>query len=130
MPRVRASRPTLFLAVLLLLAASLVYFSPHQGAPLDPSFLSDSPIGQAYPARANKSSWWNVIGSAAEESAVPGLIYANDGLVKGWDAAKVVAEAKGLRKSDREKLRSLRETHPIEELMRRGKAKWDDQLAR
>lgn len=60
-----------------------------------------------------------------------GLAYGDDGMVKGWDTAHDLLETRGiLPKWAKKRIREIRDRHPIEELMERGKARWELILAR
>lgn len=61
-----------------------------------------------------------------------GLVFDQAGLVKGWDGLHKFTEEeeRKLSRKDRMKLKTLKETHPIEVLVERGLKKWNDLLAR
>ncbi|KAK4687168.1 hypothetical protein P7C73_g2946, partial [Tremellales sp. Uapishka_1] len=134
MPRFRASRPTIFLAVLLLLAASFVFFSPHHDRDsFDPSFLADSTVGHLPNLEGvrHPESWWSYFAPTTAESGVPiGLEYGSDGLVRGWDQTESLLDSPVLSKSDKKKLKAVIEKHPILELIDRAKKRWENLLAR
>ncbi len=52
--------------------------------------------------------------------------------MKGWDGLHKFTEEeeRKLSRKDRMKLKTLKETHPIEVLVERGLKKWNDLLAR
>lgn len=78
--------------------------------------------------RARALAERKISGSAVQEEI--GLAYDEDGLVRGWSAAHDLLQGGGLGKREKRRLKEIRDTHPIEELMARGKAKWESLLAR
>jgi hypothetical protein len=56
--------------------------------------------------------------------------YGEDGLVRGWDEVHSLLDEGGLDKWEKERLKGLRDRHPILDLIQDGKAKWEGLLAR
>lgn len=117
--RLRISRRFIFLASILVTLAYLVFASPSH---LNRKFTSLEIPG--------RDSWTSFLSSPEDPVIARGLVYDDDGRVKGWDALNEVGQDTGLSKKDRRMLLRLRGTHPIEELVKQGLKKWDDLLAR
>ena len=123
---IRLTRATTFV-ILLLLAASLFLFAPDYGVP-DASDPHHPSFSHLEPIPAGKSGGWLSYFSAETDS--DRLVFGEDGLVRGWDAAHGLMGRGGLAKKDQETLKAAQETHPIEKLIARGHRKWDRLLAR
>ncbi|EIW68082.1 hypothetical protein TREMEDRAFT_63970 [Tremella mesenterica DSM 1558] len=132
--RLRASRATLFLSFLLVLAASLIFLSPH--GHLTPSH--DDPAHPPFDlGLSGQNSWLNFISQSSSAlfqsvADLPGLQYGTDGLVRGWEDVHELVEhgGVGLKKKDRKRLKEVRDRHPIETLIELGKQRWETLLAR
>ena len=59
-----------------------------------------------------------------------GLVYDDDGLVKGWDALHALPEESKLSKRDKLVLSDLKRKHPVEELIKIGLERWNGLLTR
>jgi hypothetical protein len=101
MPRLRVSKATLFITLLLLFVSAYIFF-PLTSQPHPPSII--------HPASS--------------------LEYANDGLVKGWAEIHERLKLHKVGKRERKRLKSIKDRHPIFDLIEQGKATWQDLLAR
>ena len=129
MIRLRFSRPTLFLCVILLLAGSLLFLSPQgQLDHFRPALGRPAiPYDLGLPGQ---NSWLSFFSQGSSD--LPGLVYGEDGLVRGWDNVHEVVDhgSMELKRKDLNRLKDVKGTHPIEVLMALGKDRWEALLAR
>lgn len=60
-----------------------------------------------------------------------GLAFESDGMVKGWDVAHALMLKAGLLpKGAKKRVKEIRDRHPIEDLMARGRKRWQLLLSR
>lgn len=138
-PRIRLTRVTLLTALLSL--AGLYYFLFSSPADLPEELLQSSiyhpkPTGdEGAVGKARKAGGrWarKVVGGFGGKDEVIGLAYGDDGLVRGWDTAHDLLKRSAgiIPKRERKRVKEVRDRHPIEELMERGKERWEGLLAR
>jgi len=58
------------------------------------------------------------------------LVYGENGLVKGWDEAHTLLKQGGFNKRDMKWLKGITTRHPILDLIKNGRTKWEALLAR
>jgi len=116
MPRHSFSRATCFLCALGIL--TIIFFLSNT----TPSSIPELP-----PVIQEQSRWYDPLNVSPRFRV--GLIYAQDGFVKGWDSLHDMVE-RDLPLRQRTEIRRLRESHPILELVERGRRRWEGLLAR
>lgn len=126
--RIRPTRATTFLSILLLLAAAFIFFSPSAtGSTIEPRAQSTHSKVLHIPT-AHKQ----LLAYFSHEASSSQLEYGKDGLVRGWDKLhqQIKQGATVLKKKEKKRLEDSGRRHPIEELMEKGQRKWQDQLKR
>ena len=118
--RLRVSRRLLSLAFILVSVAYFVFASPQH------TYLDISSASLEHVARQKLSYLF-----ANENPIVSrGLVYDVDGRVRGWDAIHEYEGVEGLSERETIKLKELRATHPIEQLVEQSVRNWEHLLAR
>lgn len=140
------SKATWFLLTLIILTISSLYLSSppdfvdspettathhhdYNPPPLPTLFEDEDPLND--PPRIpgviiqSQGKWYNPLNSRLRV----GLVFARDGLVRGWDSLHEMIES-DLPAKQRKEVQRLRESHPIFELVERGKKRWEALLAR
>lgn len=131
-PRFRLTRFSLITTLLSLFGVYYLFFAAPAQLPEE---LLSSPIyhpaGEATPSGGRWARGRQGNGGGGGRGEEIGLAYSPDGLVRGWEAAHELIKRAGiLPKRERKRVKEVRDTHPIEELMKRGKEKWEALLKR
>ncbi|ODN95887.1 hypothetical protein L198_04506 [Cryptococcus wingfieldii CBS 7118] len=134
MPRLRASRLTFCLALVVLITYLYFYISNNnQGEDLEsighdgiPRRHSSSLLNKGRSPHRSLANWWS---QSIETEPVQVLEFTGDGLVKGWDSTYERLQQGDLTRAEKKQLQQAMEVHPILELMARSQEKWETLLA-
>jgi hypothetical protein len=133
-PRIRLNRISALIALLSVIGIYYLFFSAPSTLPDE---LLDSPIFHpvAHFGTARRGGRWarklsSTISGAGGADEEIGLAYTADGLVRGWDVAHDLLKRVSLPKAEKRRVKEVRDTHPIEELIQRGRERWAALLSR
>ncbi|WVR06184.1 hypothetical protein IAU60_003214 [Kwoniella sp. DSM 27419] len=129
MPRVRATRSTVVLAVIGVLILSFWLLSTESA--YDQAYADDlqakTGLGSSLRNQQKALGQWL---SPTDPTLPQGLEFNNDGLVRGWDRVHELLKSGELKKKDRSRLQKVMNVHPIIQLMKRGEEQWKSLLER
>lgn len=126
MPRYKMTRAVRLLA---LVVVTVIAFHFLSSGPRTTVNSSESETGAS---TGTADRWLSYLsGQQGANSAGFGLDYGSDGLTRGWDGIHDKLErASHVKRKEKAQLEKIAERHPIEELIERGRARWEGLIQR